>query len=473
LFLTLSLLLLSNFGHAKGSDHSPNLPELPRILPQNFPPTIRDRIQKGYAAALANPRDALANGQLGMALQAYSPTDERAEACYRRAHLLDPASFRWAYYLALVQAAEGKYPKAVATLREGLRLNLEYLPAQLKLGECLLASGSGAEARSVYAEVVRRHPESAQGYYGLGRADELVKDTAGALTSFRKACTLFPEFGRAHYALARSYQRLGRTNQAREEFALSEKHKYDLPGLEDPLQAQLKLYADPQHLLQLGIELANQGKLEEAAAEHEKALQVDPRLLKAHVNLISLYGRLGEFAKAEEHYREAARLSPDRPEVYYNHGVLLWDEGKFGQAEEAFRKVMETTRHHPEAHNYLGDILQRQGKVAEAVLEFRKAIEEKPDFPQAHFNMGRILVNQGEYKQAIAELLKTLSTDDKDLRPSYVYAIGAAYARADDRPNALRYLGLAREQAAERQQAKLLEDIDHDLAILAEGERPR
>ena len=111
--------------------------------------------------------------------------------------------------------------------------------------------------------------------------------------------------------------------------------------------------------------------------------------------------------------------------------------------------------------------------MAEAVLEFRKAIEEKPDFPQAHFNMGRILVNQGEYKQAIAELLKTLSTDDKDLRPSYVYAIGAAYARADDRPNALRYLRLAREQAAERQQAKLLEDIDHDLAILAEGERPR
>ena len=75
--------------------------------------------------------------------------------------------------------------------------------------------------------------------------------------------------------------------------------------------------------------------------------------------------------------------------------------------------------------------------------------------------------------KAIAELLKTLSTDDKDLRPSYVYAIGAAYARADDRPNALRYLRLAREQAAERQQAKLLEDIDHDLAILAEGERPR
>jgi tetratricopeptide (TPR) repeat protein len=466
LCLALSLLSLNNFGLPNSSDRSPALPALPRIVPGNFPPSIRERIRKAYAAALSNPRDASANGKLGMILDAYSQSDERAEACYSRARLLDPSAFRWAYYLAVVQGARGKYQQAAATLGEALRLDPEYLPAQLKLGEFLLALGSGEQARRVYENITRRTPESAQAYFGLGRAEELVEDTTGAIVSYRKACELFPDFGRAHYALARAYQRNGQTHQAREEFALAEKHKNDLPTLVDPLQAELKLHGDPQYLLQLGVELANQGKLAAAAAQDEEALEGDQGLLKAHVNLISLYGRLHQFEKAEEHYRVAAQLAPSHPEIFYNHGVLLMEQGKYSEAEAAFRKVLEINPHHPEAHNNLGDILQRQGKLPEAILEFRKAVEIKPEFPQAHFNLGRILVNQENYKEAIDELLKTLSTEDAEIKPSYLYAVGAAYARAGDRPNALRYLHLAKQQAAARQQAKLLESIDRDLRTI-------
>jgi tetratricopeptide (TPR) repeat protein len=469
LLLGLLLLLLNSLGQPNSSDRPPAMPALPRIVPGNFPPSMRDKIRKAYAAAQANPLDALANGKLGMILDAYSQSDERAEVCYRRARLLDSRSFRWAYYLAVVQAARGKYQEAITTLQEGLPLKPEYLPAQLKLAEFHLALGSGEEAREVYEEIIRRHPESAQAYFGIGRAEEFVGHTAAAITSYRKACELFPDFGRAHYALARAYQRLGQTDRAGEEFALAEKHKNDLPSLVDPLQAELKFYGDPQYLLQLGVELASQGKLAEAAAQDEEALQADPGLLRAHVSLISLYGRLHQFEKAEEHYREAVQLASNRPEIYYNYGVLLMEQRKYSEAEAAFRKVLEINPHHPEAHNNLGDILQRQGKLPDAISQFRAAVDDRPNFPQAHFNLGRILVNQENYKEAIEELLKTLSTEDAETKPSYLYAVGAAYARAGDRLNALRYLHLAKQQAAARQQAKLLDNIDRDLHIIETG----
>jgi len=446
---------------------SRGLADLPELDPDSFPTAIRAQVRGAYTAARARPEDPAASGNLGMILHAFQPSDPRAEVCYRRARLSDPKSFRWAYYLGLVQAARGDFPEAIATLREALRLDPGYLPAQLKLGECLLSAGNAPEARALFEAVVRRHPQSAQAFYGLGRARMAGEDEAGAIEAYRKACELFPYFGPAHYALGLAYNRLGETGRAREEFARYKANKYDIPGAGDRLQAELNaLYTSPAYLVELGAELARQGKLEQAAAQHEKALAIDPRMTGAHVNLISLYGRLKQYEKAEQHYRDAFRLEPASPESHYNYGVLLTRWGRLAEAENAFRRVLTLDPEHAEARNNLGDLLQRQDKLAEAEAEFRKAIESRPAFPQAHFNLGRILVNHGKYEEGIQELLKALDAAEAENEPAYLYAIGAAYARTGDQENALKYVRLAHEKAAAQHQTRLLESIDHDLAAL-------
>jgi tetratricopeptide (TPR) repeat protein len=456
-----------------GPCQSPGLPALPKVVPEDFPSPVREKVRAARAAVLAAPDNPDANGRLGMVLHACEPADARAEICYRRARLLDPNSFRWAYYLGLVQAARGNSAEAIATIREALRLDPGYLPAQLKLGEWLLAAGSAREARALLEEVVRRHPDSAQALYTLGRARTAEDDEAGAVEAFQKACELFPYFGPAHYALGLAYRRLGQDERAREEFALYKANKYDIPGAGDRLQAELnELYTSPSYLLDLGTELARQGKLEAAAAEHEKALAVDPRLARAHVNLISLYGRLQQYDKAQKHYQAAVGLDPDSAESHYNYGVLLTRWGKPREAEAAFRKVLALDPEHAEARNNLGDLLQRQGKWPEAEAEFRKAIESRPAFPQAHFNLGRILVNQGKYPEGIEELRKALTNSNAESEPFYLYAVGAACVRAGDRAAGLRYLRLAREKAVSGQHVKLRESIDRDLEEL-EGRKPR
>jgi len=468
--LFLSLPLLWSPGLASWADQAASLPELPHIVPDDFPPApLRDKVRVAYAAVLRNPLDASANGKLGMILEAYRPDDERAEACYRRAHGMEPRSFKWTYYLAMVLAARTKYDEAIATLRQALELDPEYLPAQLKIGEYLATEGRTDDARKVYENIVSQHPESAQAHYALGQIYEAARALNKAVDSFQKACELFPYFGAAHYALARAYRRLGKTDASKEELARYEESKFDIPGVGDRFQANLdELYMDPQRLLGLGIELGNRGRWEEAIAKHEMVLQFDPGLVRAHINLISLYSHIHEYEKAEEHYFAAVRLDPNQSESHYNYGVLLLLENKHAGAKEAFRKALAANPRYAEAHNNLGDVLQREGKLAEAMTEFEKAIESQADFPQAHFNLGRLLVNQGKYKEAIEEFLKTLNTRDEEAKSTYLYTVGAAYARAGDRDNAIRYLRLARDQAASRQQTRLMENIDRDVRMLEE-----
>ena len=447
------------------------MPELPQITFDSLLPPARAAIQDSYNTALARPRDASTNGKLGMVMHANNLLTE-AQICYRRARSLDPGSLQWTYYLGLTQADLGNWGDAAATLHEAVRLNPEYLPAQLKLGGCLLASGRWQEAAQVYEAVLRKHPENAAANYGLGRVRAVRKDLEGAVESFRKACALFPNFGPAHYALAQTYKRLGKTDQSLEELALYDRDKTSMPNRGDELLDEIwALSANPQDQMRLGMELARQGKFAEAVAAYEKSLQMDPKIVEAHVSLVPLCGQLGQFAKGEEHFQAAVRLDPKGSAIYFNHGLLLAGQGRFEEAEGAFRKALEINPLYPDAHTNLGYMLEAQNKLSGAMAEYRKTLENNPTDPQAHFSLGRILVNQEAYKEGIEHLQKSLSGADKGSEPSYLYALGAAYARSGDGGNGLRYLLQAREKAAARAQRKLVESIEEDLQTL-EREAP-
>lgn len=468
LFLSLPAFVSSTFA---AQSHSA-IPELPRLTLDNFSPGIREHIGEAYSFARSHAEDAGASGRLGMVLQAYGLLQE-AEACYRRAMQLEPNSFQWTYYLGAVEADQGHCGTATSTLRLALRIDPGYVPIKLRLANCLLASADWDASGKLYAEIVEQHPDNADAYYGLGRVRAARHDFSGASEAYRRATELFPDFAAAHYALALAYRTLGKTDQAEEQLRLYEKNKTGLPSSGDPLLAEVRaLNHSATYQVQYGAELEKQGKLEESAAAHEKALEIDPNLVQAHINLIELYGRLGQFEKAEEHYRAAIRIAPGSAESYYNYGVLLLSAERYSQAEEAFRKTIEINPFHAGAHNNLGYLLERQSNSPEAEVEYRRAIENKPSDRQAHFNLGRILVNQKKFQEGIQELKKTIEPEDEST-PRYVYALGAAFARSGDRQNALRYIRQARDAAAARGQAQLLASIDRDLHTLEASGTPQ
>ncbi len=440
-------------------------PPLPVLPLDTLDAAIRDQIREVDAAARKAPEDAAANGRLGMILYAYEQY-EFARPCFERARAFAPDEMRWSYFLARILETLRKYGEAAAAMRQAVRLDPGYLAAELKLGEYLYEAGKQDESRAVFESVLGRHSDAAAAHYGLGRILAARREYAPALEHLQKACGLFPGFGAAHFAMALAYRDLGERDRAQEHMDLYQRDKLGWPPSGDTLMAEIEaLKTAANSHVRRGIELAESGRLQEAAEEHEQALQADPRLVQAHIHLIILYGRLGRTDLAEDHYGAALALNPNLVEIHYNYGVLLTMQKKYDEAAAAFGHALLLKPSHPEAHYNLAALLMLSGRLDEAAGHLRAALESRPDYRMAHFDLGRILAQQGKIREAIGQFLLTLTPDDEET-PRCTYALAAAYARDGNRGEALRYLREARQKAAKLGQAELVSSIDKDLQIL-------
>lgn len=220
--------------------------------------------------------------------------------------------------------------------------------------------------------------------------------------------------------------------------------------------------------LKRGATLESAGKIEESIAAHEKALGINPVLVQAHINLISLYGRTKQFDKAEQSYRAALEINPDLPDIHFNFGVLLAGQERDKEAAQAFQRCLELNPYYAEAHHNYGALIEREGKLDEAARHYRKAIENKPGYRPAHFHLGRILVNQNKLSEAIEQFLQTLTPADADT-PRFTYALGATYIRAGNHQKGIHYLREALKRASALDQKQLANSIERDLKTLGQN----
>lgn len=441
------------------------LPEIPALSLDGFASPGREHMQSAFDAVRRNPRHAEANGRLGMILHAYRQ-HASAEAAYARAHFLDRASFKWVYYLSLVQEARGNREAAIASLRTAIRLDPDYIPAELRLADLLLASGDFEGSARLYERLAAGHADLAAAHYGLGRARAAQEDTNGAIQAWEKACAIFPGFGSAHHALAGAYRKLGNTALAEVHSAAHKRSLRGLPPTVDHFEAEVTaLNGSAQNYMRQGIELADAGRLKEAAEAHERALEIDASLMQAHVNLITLYARQGRTGLAEAHYRKTIAADPHYAEAHYNYGVMMLELGRRAEAKSAFRGAVDSNPRHAEALNNLGYLVMEDGALAEAARYFTLAIENQPDHRLAHFHLGQLLVHRHDYAGAIEHFSKILDPED-DRTPGFLYALAATYARSGRGDKALEIARTARRKAAAFGQAGLVMEIDSDITRL-------
>lgn len=225
--------------------------------------------------------------------------------------------------------------------------------------------------------------------------------------------------------------------------------------------------AEASELLKRGAMLESQGNLPAAIELHEQALALNKELVQAHINLIALFGRIGQFAKAESHYRAALEINPDLPVVHYNFGVLCVEQERYGDASKAFELCLKLDPNYAEAHFSYAALIEREGKLDEAAKHYRKAIENQAGYRAAHFALGRNLVNQNKLNEAIGELLETLTPEDNET-PRYMYALGATYIRAGDKSEGIQYLREALKRAKVLRQTELVRSLERDLKSLGQ-----
>ncbi len=443
----------------------PELPPLPALALEAFPLDARTAIEAALVQARRKPRDAGAAGALGITLQAWEQW-EAAHLAYQRAQVLAPTSADWRHLDGLVLQRLARPAEAAMAFQQALERAPALLPAQARMAEALFDAGDLDASGRAYQALAKEQATAPVGELGLGRIAARQARHADAVTHFERAIALFPEFGEAYYGLAQSLRALERRDDAR---AALEKHRVygtRWPAVDDPLAARVSsVRDDPGARLARGLRLAEAGDLTGAIEAHEAALARNPSLAQAHANLISLYGRVGQWAKAEEHYKAVLALGYNVDEAHYNYGVLLGAQQRWSEAAAAYRLAVAANPLHAQARNNLGQLLERDRKLDEALDEYRRAVAANPQYRLARYNLGRMLLAARRFDDAIAEFERLREPRDAEA-PRYWYGLAVAHVQAGRRDEGLALAREARRLAETFGQNELVAAIDRDITSL-------
>jgi type IV pilus assembly protein PilF len=155
---------------------------------------------------------------------------------------------------------------------------------------------------------------------------------------------------------------------------------------------------------ELGQKYMQQGKLEIALDNLNKALSYDSDYADAHTVIAVLYERIGDVKQAEEHYRRAAQLKPKGGNELNNYGAFLCKIGRYDESTEYFeRAVADPFYNTPDvALTNEGTCLLKAGRNDAAEAALRKALDRSPNNSEALFQLASALYQKGDYFKARA-----------------------------------------------------------------------
>jgi Flp pilus assembly protein TadD len=163
------------------------------------------------------------------------------------------------------------------------------------------------------------------------------------------------------------------------------------------------------------------GKIDESIAHCRKALETDPDNPSAHNDLGVLYLNDGQMEKARAEFERAAALQPGMAMAQVNLSFALLALDRPADAEAAARKALEIAPADRRANLLLGWSLRAQFRFSkEALVSLESAARE---FPEAHLAAADVLIHDGSLTGARKEVeayLASGSTDQKSLAESWL-----------------------------------------------------
>ena len=440
-------------------------PPLVRIPLETYPPVMREPIARAYREASEHPGDGARTGALARLLHAWEQWGA-AHDSYARAAALAGGEFEWRYLDACVLQRLARPAEAAVRLKEALAIRPGYLPARVKLADVLFEAGQREESRALFTSLSAEPAAEPEALFGLGRIAAADGAHDQAVRYIERALALFPEWGAARYSLALSLRALGRREEAQRELIAHARYGARWPAVDDRVLAGvMALRTDPAARLRRAQKLTDGGDVEAAIAEYESALAADPSLSAAHADLVKLYGRTRNWAKAEAHYREAVALGSSLADVHYDYGVLLGLQERWDEAADAYRRAIAINPLYADAYNNLGQILERKRDLDAALAAYRRAVEAQPTLRVARFNAGRMLIALNRPGEAI-RMLEALSEPADADSARYVFALSVAFIRSGDKDAGLRWGTEARRRALDSGQRELAAAIDKEMATI-------
>jgi tetratricopeptide (TPR) repeat protein len=260
-------------------------------------------------------------GELKQAIQEFKPLLKSQPSA-------SPEAQRLTILIGMANYGLGEYGEAALYLRQAAARDAQNLQLRLALAHSCLWSKQYQCVLDTYHEILTLNAESAEADMLAGEAQDELKDHAGAIEQFRAAVKANPKEPDVHFGLGyllwgqKQYPEAAGEFQA--ELANNPNHVQAMTYLAD---ANLQM-SHPEIALPL----------------LEKAIEIDPALELAHLNLGILYVNAGRQEDALLELKTAAKLAPADVNVHWRLGRLYRSMGNKDEAKAEFDKTSQINR---------------------------------------------------------------------------------------------------------------------------------
>ena len=284
---------------------------------------------------------------LGFALNGLHRTDDSI-AAYRKSVAAKPDVFESNLNLGLMLArahnpeAE-QFLRAATALKPTAHVEEGQARAWLSLGHAI-EDRDPAQALAAYAKAADLTPTDPEPHLSAALLDERQTDFPAAEAEYKKVLALAPQTNapqtndphstEAAIGLTNIYMKSGRLADAE---PLLRKLAADRPN-------ETTLH------LQLGRVLAAENKNDDAIAEFQSALKLDPKDTAAQRDLADLYASAGKNDLAEAAYRPLVAAAPNDADLHRALGRSLLLQKQFPEAQQEFLTAVRLNRNLPDAY---------------------------------------------------------------------------------------------------------------------------
>jgi tetratricopeptide (TPR) repeat protein/LysM repeat protein len=172
--------------------------------------------------------------------------------------------------------------------------------------------------------------------------------------------------------------------------------------------------------LQLGLNLANTGKVDEARAHLKAAIAAEPRDIRGYVAYGSLLSDNKEYEEMARNYDKAVEIIGQIPKrgdwsVFFQRAIAYERLKKWDIAEPNFKKALELYPDQPQVLNYLGySWVDMNIHLDEGLNMIRKAVDLRPDDGYIVDSLGWAYYRLNRFDDAVGELERAVELKAAD-----------------------------------------------------------